>query len=344
MPEGTAYQFQVTQNGVYRIDYALLKEAGVPVDQLNPNQLHIYSQRGGALPQSNSAEDVRLAELAIYPVGFADSVFGRQDYFLVYAEGPDRMTYDLLDNFYAIDQNPYARENFLFLVVEDKPINTVPTRPSIAFGWGSPVESYVGVYHHEEHKTNIVHSGREWFGAAFEEETPTQTITFSTGEVTEGGEAKLQSSVVSISGRASRYEVSLNRQVVGTLEPTAAQQTLYGYRGRSATGLHTAALEEDSNTVSVQISSATDGGVGYLDYVTLNAEQPLRYAGQPAHFRNPLMITHSVSQFRVQQPTDELLIWDVTDPLQVQQQQWNLVNQRARFQVFAGHHSGIRNV
>jgi len=335
MPEGTAYQFQVTQSGVYRIDYDLLQEAGLGVDQVNPNQLHIYSQRGGALPQSNSAEEVRLAELAIYPVGFADSVFNRQDYFLVYAEGPDRMTYNLLNNFYAIDQNPYARENFLFLVVEDRPIHTVPTKPSIAFGWGSPVETYVGVYHHEESETNIVHSGREWFGAAFDEESPTQTISFATGDIMKGGEAKLQSSVVSISGRTSRYEVSLNQQVVGTLEPAAAQQTLYGYRGRSATELHTVVLEADPNTVSVKISSATDGGAGYLDYVTLNIDQPLRYAGRPTRFWNPLMTTHSVSQFRMQQPTDELLIWDVTNPLQVQQQQWNLVNQRARFQVFA---------
>ncbi|MGB3585185.1 MAG: type IX secretion system sortase PorU [Tunicatimonas sp.] len=336
LPEGEIYQFKIIEDGVCRVDYDLLKKAGLAVDQLNPNQIHVYSQRGGSLPQSNSAFTPQLVELAIHPVGFEDNVFNEDDYFLVYAEGPDQMTYDLLSNFYTVEQNPYARENSLFLVIEDKPASVVPNKPSIAFGWGAPVESYVGVYHHEEHKTNIVHSGREWFGEALEEETPTVTVPFSAGAVLSGAEAKLQSSVVSISGRSSHYEVLLNRQVVGTLEPTAAQQTLYGYRGRAATELHSIQLDDEvSNTLSVQISTTTDGGAGYLDYVTLNVEQPLRYDGQPTRFRNPLMSTHSVSQFRVQQPTDEMLIWDITDPLQVQQQQWNLVNERARFQVFA---------
>ncbi|WKN41339.1 type IX secretion system sortase PorU [Tunicatimonas pelagia] len=336
MPEGEVYQFQITENGVYRFDYKLLKKAGLAVDQLNPNQIHVYGQRGGALPQSNSAAAHQLTELAIHPVGLADSVFNQDDYLLVYAEGPDQTEYDLLNNFYAVDQNPYARENFLFVTVEDKPPNLVPKKPSLAFGWGAPIENYVGIYHYEENRTNIVHSGREWFGEAFEEENPTQTIPFSTGVIVSGLEAKLQTSLISISSRTSRYEVSLNQQSAGTLELGAAQQTLYGYRGRSATELHTIQLDhEGSNALSVQISSVTDGGAGYLDYVTLNVSQPLRYQGQLTHFRNPLMGTHSVSQFRVQQPTAEMLIWDVTDPLRVQQQQWNLVNAQARFQVFA---------
>lgn len=336
MPAGEVYQFHVTEDGVYRIDYELLKEAGVAVNQLDPNQIHVYSQRGGAVPQSNLMEVPQLTELAIYPLGFTDSTFDQEDYFLVYAEGPDQMVYDPLNNFYEIQQNPYARENFLFLVIEDKPLNIIPKKPSLAFGWGSPVETYVGVYHHERQETNIVSSGREWFGEAFEEENPTLIIPFQTAAVVAGSEAKLKTSIVSIASTKSSYEVSLNQQAVGTVEPNAAQQTLYGYRGRSATVQYNARLEsEELGSPTVQINSIDDGGVGYLDYVTLNLEHPLRYAGQPALFRNPMMSVQSISQFRIQQPNDNMLVWDITDPLQVEQQRWNLVNERATFQVFA---------
>ena len=109
MPAGEVYQFHVTEDGVYRIDYELLKEAGVAVNQLDPNQIHVYSQRGGAVPQSNLMEVPQLTELAIYPLGFTDSTFDQEDYFLVYAEGPDQMVYDPLNNFYEIQQN-YVQE------------------------------------------------------------------------------------------------------------------------------------------------------------------------------------------------------------------------------------------
>jgi hypothetical protein len=335
--EGDVYQLKITTDGVYRIDYDLLRQAGIEVDRLDPRQIHIYGQRGGILPQSNLVVSPQLTKLPIYPMGLEDSVFNSNDYLLVYAEGPDRTEYNPLTTFYEVHQNPYARENFLFLVIEEEAPNWMEKKPSLAFGWGSPIDTHVGVYHHELHQRSIVSSGREWFGEGLgEEENPAVRVSFSMPKIAKGTELKVQTSVVSTAGSPTSYHVSVNQQSLGDIEVIAAQTSLYGYRGRLATALHTRNWGDEALTSLVlDISPTTDGAAGYLDYMTVNAEHPLQYEGKPVRFKHPLMSTHSITQFRIQQSTDDLVIWDITDPLQPVEQRWNLSDQRASFQVFA---------
>lgn len=334
---GDVYQFKVTADGVYRIDYELLKQAGVVVDQLTPNHIQVYGQRGGTLPQSNSVASPQLVKLPIYPVGLEDSVFDKNDYLLIYAEGPDRTVYDPFTAFYEVRQNPYARENFLFLIIREEASNRMTKKPSLAFGWGSPIDTYIGVYHHEQHQRSIVGSGREWFGEAFdEEESPTVRIPFVMPEIAKDTDLKVRTSLVSTAGSPTRYNVLVNQQSLGDIKAIAAQKSVYGYRGRSATVLHTLSWNKEASTsLALEVSPTTDGGAGYLDFVTLNAEHPLQYEDQPVRFKNPLMSIHSISQFRIQQATSDLLIWDITEPLQPAEQQWTLNNQRGSFQVYA---------
>jgi len=338
---GEVYQFKISADGVYRIDYNLLRDAGIDVDLLNPNHIHIYGQRGGTLPQSNSVTTPELAQLPIYPVGWEDSVFDKGDYLLFYAEGPDRVEYNPLTAFYEVQQNPYSRDNFVFLTIKEELPNWMTKKPSLAFGWGSPIETYVGVYHHEQHMRSIVSSGREWFGEDLGEDLDQEgssavQLSFAVTEVAEDTELKVQTSVVSTMGSPTKYNVSVNQESFGDIEVTAAQKSTYGYRGRSATALLSLNWDKQSaTTLNVKVSPATDGAAGNLDYVTVNAEHPLRYRGELVRFKHPLMSTHSVTQFRIEQPTDDLIIWDITDPLQPVEQQRVFSNQLMRFQVFA---------
>ncbi|MGD1894341.1 MAG: type IX secretion system sortase PorU [Cyclobacteriaceae bacterium] len=339
--DGEVYQFKITTDGVYRLDYDLLREVGLDVDQLNPTTIHVYGQRGGTLPQSNFVAAPQLAPLPIYPVGLEDSVFDKDDYLLIYAEGPDRVEYDPLTAFYQVQQNPYARENFIFITIGEESPNWMTKKPSLAFGWGSPLDSYVGVYHHELSERSIVSSGREWFGEALgedldDEESAMVRCSLTVPALVENVIQKAQTSVVSTTGSPTQYRISVNQRLLGEISVIAAQTSLYGFRGRSTTDLHALTWEDEATTsLGLEVSPVTDGGAGYLDFVTVNAEHPLQYDGQSVRFKHPLMSIHSITQFRIQQMTDNLMVWDITDPLRPAEQRWNQNNEEGRFQVFA---------
>ena len=51
---GTWYRLSVTQEGVYKLDYTTLQAMGMDVDGLNPNQIRVFGNPSGALPEKNS--------------------------------------------------------------------------------------------------------------------------------------------------------------------------------------------------------------------------------------------------------------------------------------------------
>jgi hypothetical protein len=70
---GEWYKIPVTTSGVYKIDYAYLKNAGLNMTGFNPKKIKLYGNGGGMLPQANNAERPDdLEENAIFIHGQAD--------------------------------------------------------------------------------------------------------------------------------------------------------------------------------------------------------------------------------------------------------------------------------
>ena len=70
LSSGNWFKFSVTQDGVVKIDYNLLRNAGVNPDQINPKKIKLYSGSYGMLPQANSTprkED--LTEIPVFVSG-----------------------------------------------------------------------------------------------------------------------------------------------------------------------------------------------------------------------------------------------------------------------------------
>src|SRR6185369_5686350 len=109
LQSGSWYKFSVTNDGVYKIDYALLQKAGINPAQIDPRNIKIYTGQQGMLPQANNASRViDLTELAINIVGEADGKFNNGDYILFYGQGPDTYTFDKKSNFFSYQNNLYS--------------------------------------------------------------------------------------------------------------------------------------------------------------------------------------------------------------------------------------------
>src|SRR5205085_1225172 len=98
---GTWYKIGVVTQGVYKLTYQNLKEMGIKVDAINPQNIRLFGNGGGMLPFANSVnryDDVQ--ENAIYVQGENDGKFDNADYILFYGQNQARWKYNNTDNHY----------------------------------------------------------------------------------------------------------------------------------------------------------------------------------------------------------------------------------------------------
>lgn len=51
---GDWYKLSVDKNGVYKISYSFLKNAGLNPDKIDPRNIKLFGNKGGMLPQVNT--------------------------------------------------------------------------------------------------------------------------------------------------------------------------------------------------------------------------------------------------------------------------------------------------
>ena len=54
LQEGTWFKLSVAQEGVYKLDYATLQSMGIDMNALNPNQIRIFGNLSGPLPERHN--------------------------------------------------------------------------------------------------------------------------------------------------------------------------------------------------------------------------------------------------------------------------------------------------
>ncbi|MFM7854614.1 MAG: hypothetical protein ACKO96_22490, partial [Flammeovirgaceae bacterium] len=112
LSRGDWYKFAVTNDGIYRIDYNLLRSSGVNPDQIDPRNIKIYAGQTGMLPQANRAPRLKdLAELAVFVSGEEDGKFNKQDFILFHGQGPDQLGFDVQKKIFHYQNNLFSDKN-----------------------------------------------------------------------------------------------------------------------------------------------------------------------------------------------------------------------------------------
>ena len=105
------------------MDKSFLESCGINILGLNPNNIRVFGNGEGRLPESNSeyrTDD--LAENAVVVFGGDDNRFDEGDYVLFYGWGPHKRY--LLDNRFYSDKNIYSDQSYYY-------INISPSEESI---------------------------------------------------------------------------------------------------------------------------------------------------------------------------------------------------------------------
>jgi hypothetical protein len=133
------YKVIVRENGIYRIDRAMLVQSGVPVGSLDPRTIRMFSGGGKVLPLDNSNPFLELHEIAIFVSGEEDGSFDSDDFILFYGWSTNDWDYDSSGSAVGFHTNPFTDDNVLWLTFD--PVSSFPGDPErMVVKDGSPTE------------------------------------------------------------------------------------------------------------------------------------------------------------------------------------------------------------
>jgi hypothetical protein len=315
---GDCYKMGVAESGIYKLDKATLSSMGVNLTGLNPNNLHLYGNSMGILPQPNATwRPDDLAENKILFVGNADNSFDDNEYFLFYSPGAH--TWAAQGGVFRHRNNIYTDTAYYFVKVDGTAGKRVATAAAIpATSTTATVNNFTYRDFHEYDLANLLASGRSWVGEGFRSGGQ-QTISFGTvPDLVSGSPIRVVAAAVAAAGTASTFQLTLNSAPLGSLVISGLVGQAYFPIANAETSTMSATLANPGTSLQVGLTFASGdpGASGYLDYLEINAERQLKLAGAQLEFRSQANIGASNTNrftFGAALPADAM-VWDVTNP------------------------------
>jgi Peptidase family C25 len=340
LSKGNWIKIGVKTSGVHKIDANFLQKAGLNVAQINPQNIKIYGNGGGMLPQANDVSRAKdLVENAITVEGESDGRFDNQDFILFYGQSPHQISYDSLSKSFRHQFNIYSDTTFYFLTVSDTKGLRIKDQNSIAAT--SEISTFDDYVFHEIDTKNILAqdpfagSGRLWMGEEFVGNSE-KIFTFNMAGFSANSKLSITTSLGANAPRRTQFLVKANEQNVGNISLFATGTDTYA--DKASLNTQTFSINSDNfiNATDLKIGitfnrDTLKNGVGYLDFVGVQALRNLKLYGNQTHFRSLESLKNNFSRFILNESSQNLKIWDISNPQQPQNQLYILQNQRINF-------------
>ncbi|MFQ6607709.1 MAG: type IX secretion system sortase PorU [Fidelibacterota bacterium] len=336
LPAGDWFRIPITMDGMVKITYDILDDLGIAVNTIDPRYLRLYTNPQGGRPMSTSVNsDIpeNLIEVAISITGEDDASFDSNDELLFYARGP--RGFDIKGpTSVEYTQNPYTNINYYWLLVPstyDIPgqrvstINESPNNPV-------PLDFGIAFIHQETDSENPYESGIEWFGTIF---TKGQTISssFSINHPKQSVDATLEFALkgakISESGNLPAhiikvYQQSKSNGPLGTFSFSGVSVPEYTVE------LDESLLANGINYFLFENASTNSNSKLYQDWSTLQYGRELIWEGAEFEFWTPVNVT--AARFSIDNATDNLEIWDITNFAEIKSMEINTVTGTGSFE------------
>ena len=329
LAQGKLYKIACSEEGVYRLDYAFLESLGINPTTINPKQIQIFGQGGGALPGPNSAPRIDdLIEVPIKIQGNSENSFQSGDYILFYGEGPDRWIFDEQSMQYVYEKNPYDFHNYYFLrlgVQDGKRIQiaisaTNPEYETSLFSEKQHLEEENYNLLHFSNNVNLQGSGRIWLGSLFKTERIqdfTDAFDFTGLDITDPIQVDMK--FATRSSKSSKVELMIGDGLLSTSIPRTQVNDVeadYAKEGRIRKSLM---INTNSPTITINYPDLGNNNQGWLDYITLNYRKDLIYSGIQTSFSDIKSFQYDRIKYKITTMGKEIEVWDISNSLAPQQ-------------------------
>jgi hypothetical protein len=314
LSQGSWLKMNISQTGVYSINKQYLIDAGINIDALDPRTIKIYGNGAGMLPQECSVARIDdLAENAIVVEGESDGVFNDNDRILFYARAQkDVWKYNAQTSRYEHQTNIYSDITSYFITyggITGKRIeNAAPVGTA-----NVQVNQFDRLYVHEVEKSNLIKSGRRWFGEEFNR-VNTYSFQVDMGSVKTSEPMYVRSSVAAHSYAPSTFRLTVNNGVViNHSMPSVVADFELPYAS-DADNNTTLAVSNGIVNVKYDYISQVLGSIGWLDYFELQTRNTLAQNNPQFTFRDARSVDPlNIAEYTISAGVG-LNIWDVTIP------------------------------
>ena len=317
MASGDWYKVGLPETGVYKLTYDELKSLGINVESIDPHEIKIYHNGGGVLPEMNAeTRHDDLVEIPIYVAGEADGKFDKNDYVLFYGRGPVCWKYNAQKSAFEHVQNMYDDYAYAFVVTGLGTGRRISEANAISNSATIQVVDFVDYQVHESDEVNLNRVGRTFYGDKMEG-TTSKSFDFDFPNIVTSKSYQVKTELSSRNFSLASFNVlvdDVNKATYSVESVAASDQIVYA---KPAGGWVSG--NPIGNTVNVTIKhNATSNSTsnGYIDYISVNAWRSLRFVGPQMSFRNPeAAIINKVYEFHLANASQQVQVWDVTDPV-----------------------------
>ncbi len=322
--KGDWVKIAVVKNGIYRLDAAFLQNNGFDLTKINPQNLHLFGNGGGMLPQSNSSNrPVDLTENSIYVDGESDGKFNEQDYILFYGQSPHSIIYNPTSKSFRHQFNIYSDTTFYFLGVSDTKGLRVKEQASTEAN--KNITMFDDYVFHEIDQKNILAqapfagSGREWFGEEFTG-TSEQNFSFNLPGISPNSSVNITCSAAAVAYGRTEFVLRANEINLGRLSLSAIGTDRYDAKGAVATQTYSVSGTNFFNANDLKIGLSFDKktltfGSGYLNFIGVQTQRTLSLYNQQTIFRSIESLNYTSVNYLINKPAGSFKIWDITNPL-----------------------------
>jgi hypothetical protein len=311
LASGDWFRLTVTEEGMYRLDEAFLRAAGLPLGSVDPRTMKLYGYGGAPLPESPvDPRPSDLQEIAIAVEGEADGQFNTGDYLVFYGRDVDGWEYDPVGATYRHYTHPYALENYYWLTYGGAPGKRMAAIPSDPSSPEIIADTFVDHVVVEEEKINYLGSGKQWLGQSINGPSGSFTHVIPLPDIVAGRAMTYRYTLAARSTASSVLTVREGGTQVGVhgLPPGFLYQEVTG--GTFERTGSTSAVAGATSQVTVAYSSQATGSQGWIDWIEILYPRMLWAADGTLRFRSP--DTTGVVEYRLQRFTAMPLVFDVT--------------------------------
>jgi len=336
LASGNWYRISVEETGLHKLSYEQLQELGLA----NPASVRIYGSGASQLPEQYSLGHIDdLENIALYMHKGVDGVFGPGDHILFYARGPVEWHYDEESAMYLHQIHSYSWKGFYFLT-DGLGEAAGPTDADLGIGTVThTVNSYDFRDFHEKESYNLIHSGKEWYGDVFSVNL-SEDYSFQHEGRIEGEPLEIQVVAAARSGVSSSFSIEANNDFLGNI--TIAGTNLSHYTSTYAyetTKQFSHQADQDQLRLTLSYNRPDANSQGWLNSITINGRSDLKITGNQLAFRDSRSAgPGNISKFMLGEVSNEVLIWDVSDPQQVKNIAYSLEGQLASFTLATNGH------
>lgn len=307
---GAWYKFAVTESGVYTISGSDLENIGISILQLDPTKIRLFGQGGGMLPQPNNASrPVDLEELAIKIKDNGDGKFDLSDEIYFWGEGPDQIYFNEANQLFSYENNAYSDTSYYFLNI-DQTLGKRIENSSPLIGSYPIINTYESYYIHEVDQTNILKSGRSWYGEKFDSNLD-QTYSTTLSNWATSSNAKIYSAVMASSFEDSKFTVSINGIIAGSQNISSIPQGQYSIKGIENESLLSVSLPtSNGSNLEVNYLFEKQNGLGYLNYFLIQIAKNIVLENSYTQITIPKK-NEFISTFNININSTEVELWDV---------------------------------